>query len=422
MSRVRRAALLLLCAVPAPAAAQGLLAPVHDAATGYDENTGWYARIDEGAEARVRALIQYDAGLDAGGAGDDRGLTSFGVRRARLTVEARASRWLAFRVTPEFGGPRIQLEDAFADLSLGRALWLRVGRMRVPFGYERARLIIEQRFPERSLVSNLTANRDNGLMLTAAPGSGALEVTAGLFNGTADNTSSGSADVDDDKEGTLRVIAHLVRRRRAGAAQGVFLGVNGTAGTRAGRLEAAQVAAFRSSAGLTFLAPRAGAGGTVLADGGQQRLGLFGAAHLGPAGLVAEVNRSWQDVRLDAARAELGHTAWLVQGAWVLTGEPSQAGGVLPRRRFAPDAGALGALELMARVASLRVDDAAFPVYADPSASARRATAVGVGLAWYVSRLTKAQLAWETTSYRGGAAGGDRPADHQLLLRLQAML
>ena len=73
----------------------------------------------------------------------------------------------------------------------------------------------------------------------------------------------------------------------------------------------------------------------------------------------------------------------------------------------------------MARVQELTVDDAAFPKYADIKKSAKSADGWGVGLNWYLSRNVKASLDYETTSFEGGAAKGDRPDEQVVFTRVQ---
>jgi hypothetical protein len=73
-----------------------------------------------------------------------------------------------------------------------------------------------------------------------------------------------------------------------------------------------------------------------------------------------------------------------------------------------------------ARVAALNVGDNAFPVYADSTVAARGALEVGVGLNWYLTRQTKMQLAYENTTFRGGAKVGDRKTERYVQLRWQA--
>ena len=93
--------------------------------------------------------------------------------------------------------------------------------------------------------------------------------------------------------------------------------------------------------------------------------------------------------------------------------------GVTPKEPLDPAAGAWGALEVKARYTKLEVDEDAFPLFADPAASARTATTVGGGLTWTLTRNVRAYLDYEVTSVEGGAAAGDRRDEPAVLSRLQ---
>jgi phosphate-selective porin OprO/OprP len=164
------------------------------------------------------------------------------------------------------------------------------------------------------------------------------------------------------------------------------------------------------------------AAGTVVAGGRRTRGSAFATVHMGRFGLEGEVLRNEARVRRDLASADLTQTAFSLTGDFVVTGEPSTAGGPVPHHDFDPDLGHWGAVMLAARVSQLSVSESAFPVYADPARSARRATAWGVSAGWYITRLTRAQVAYEQTHFAGGAASGNRPTIRLLELRLQFVL
>ena len=105
----------------------------------------------------------------------------------------------------------------------------------------------------------------------------------------------------------------------------------------------------------------------------------------------------------------------------MISGESPANGVVTPRKPFDPATGGWGALEIAARVNALEVDGLAFAGgFADPTRSARKATAWGVGLNWYLTRNVKYQANYDHTTYEGGApAGGDRHTENALILRAQ---
>ena len=56
--------------------------------------------------------------------------------------------------------------------------------------------------------------------------------------------------------------------------------------------------------------------------------------------------------------------------------------------------------------------------FADPSASARQARAVGEGVNWWLNQNLRWMLDFERTSFEGGAANGaDRPDERALFRR-----
>jgi phosphate-selective porin OprO/OprP len=144
-----------------------------------------------------------------------------------------------------------------------------------------------------------------------------------------------------------------------------------------------------------------------------------GYYYTGPWGVLAEYAYSRQFVRRDAARDGIGTRGWQVATTYVLTGEAASYRGVTPARAFDASTGAWGALELVARVNELEVDDAAFPVFANPATAARRARAWAVGANWYLNRAVKVTADYEDTHFLGGGAEANRDAEHALLTRFQ---
>jgi phosphate-selective porin OprO/OprP len=118
--------------------------------------------------------------------------------------------------------------------------------------------------------------------------------------------------------------------------------------------------------------------------------------------------------------AELTNSAWSVTGSVLLTGEDATYGNVKPKNFFVPSSGKFGALQLVARVNRLDVDEDTFSGgYADPMRSVRQASAWGVGFNWIWNGNLKYVLDYEQTSFEGGAAAGDRPTEKSIQTRLQ---
>ena len=89
-------------------------------------------------------------------------------------------------------------------------------------------------------------------------------------------------------------------------------------------------------------------------------------------------------------------------------------------------AGTWGAVDINARVSQLTVDDEAYvgtsaTWLANPNASARKATDIGVSLNWYLNRNIKLQITYDQTSFEGGAPGGADQDDEKIFFtRFQA--
>jgi phosphate-selective porin OprO/OprP len=139
----------------------------------------------------------------------------------------------------------------------------------------------------------------------------------------------------------------------------------------------------------------------------------------GSLGLLGEYAISRQEVRRVATTTDLKHTAWQVTGSFFLTGEKASFTSAAPKHPFDPASHTFGALELVGRYSELSIDDAAFPLFANPASSARKAKAWAVGANWYLARAIKLVVDYEHTAFTGGAAGGDRRAEHFVVSRVQ---
>lgn len=364
-------------------------------------------------QLRLRTVIQMD--MPRLWIGDDQpGISTLGIRRARLTMDIVLHPRVSMRLMPEFSANGVvDLEDGFADVSFSRATWMRIGRFRTPYGQERATLIIDQFFPERSIAASLTSNRDQGLQVTHEINRGALELMGGVFNGVPDNASA-FVDANADKDVAARIIWRPRRRSVRGSAQGIVLGVNATRGRQASRAADLQTPGFRTPTGTTWFTYRTGTGGTT-ADGMRERVGGFAQLHEGRLSLNGEVLANQATLRRGASAQEVQTASFVALAGWSITDHPASQIGLTPQNGE-------GAWQLVARLAGVRIDADAFPTFADPATAPRQATEAAVGLNWFLQRQTKVQTAFETIRFRGGApAGGNRPTERYATVRFQVM-
>ncbi len=208
-----------------------------------------------------------------------------------------------------------------------------------------------------------------------------------------------------------------------GALRGLGFGVAGTIGDHAGTPRT-----YVTDGGQRFFTYLTGTGvqPNVVKDGDTWRVAPQGYYYWGPFGVFGEYVVSSQALRQAGGGAGAGsrssfrNTAWQVAASYFLTGEDNSFESVSPRKPFNPAAGAWGAWELTTRVGELDVDNAAFPVFANPAQSATKAFAWGAGLNWHLNRNVKLQFNYVNTDFDGGGANPLlAQREHLVLTRVQ---
>jgi phosphate-selective porin OprO and OprP len=415
----------ILAAMPAgPAAAQApspspstsqATAPVAVAGAG-----GFELRsADSAFRLRIRGYLHVDS-RSYGGDDDNRGIDTFGLRRARPIVEATFYKIFDFRIMTDFGGGTAVVQDAYLDARFAKVFNLRAGKQKPPLGQERLISATDILFIERALPTALVPNRDVGIQVygDVAPW---LTYQVGVFNGVIDG-GSGDVDTADSKDVVGRLLFSPFKTGGYERLQSLTIGIGGSAGKEVGTVAAPALAQLRSGGQLVWFRYRTDGTvpNTTVADGSRTRFTTHGQYYLGQLGLQAEYVVSRQEVRRAATADEIEQQAWQLTGSWVLTGETATGRAIAPRKVFDPGKGGWGAFEIVARANALTVDDAAFPVFANPDQAGRQATAAGVGLNWYLNRNVKIAADYELTRFDGGAAAGaDRPDEHALFTRFQ---
>jgi phosphate-selective porin OprO/OprP len=88
-------------------------------------------------------------------------------------------------------------------------------------------------------------------------------------------------------------------------------------------------------------------------------------------------------------------------------------------------AGRWGAWQVVGRYSELDIDPAAFPLFADPTSSAREAHEWSAGLNWYMNRNVRMNTSFSHTTFDGGGTGTSAPGsvtrrnENVLFTRLQ---
>lgn len=380
---------------------------------------GFNIKSADGAfQVKIRGYVQLDGRfwLDD----EERPATdTFLIRRARPIVEGTVFKIFDFRIMPDFGGGTTVLQDAYLDARFKPGFKLRAGKFKPPVGLERLQSGTDLLFVERAHPTSLVPNRDLGVQLHGDFANGGVNYAVGMFNGVLDG-GSGDADTNDSKDLAARLFFQPFLAG-GGPLKGLGVGIAATRGDQEGTAAAPALPVFRTPGQQTFFSYRADgtAAGTTIADGERFRLSPQGYFYSGPFGALAEYAVSRNEVRRGTVTEELEHKAWQVAGSWVLTGGEPSFRSVNPKKNFDPAAGTYGAFEIAARISRLEVDDAAFPIFANPASSASTAESWAVGFNWYFNRNIKWYLDYERTRFDGGAATGDREDESIVFTRFQ---
>ena len=382
------------------------------------ENGFSFASADTNFSVQLKGVLQVDSRTffqDAGTTGNDGIL----LRRARPILQGTVFRDFDFLFVPDFGGSGTpQIFDAYLNYRYSPELQLQVGKYKTPVGLEQLQADQNVLFNERALPTDLVPNRDLGFELHGDLLEGTISYAGGIFNGVGDGRNSSNVDIEDNKAFAGRVFFQPFKTTSIRPLQGLGLGVSGSIeamqGTNTTGLPNNTSGSLSTPGYLTvgqqqFFAYNP-TNRSVVADGGHWRLSPQGTYCYGPFGLLGEYVISDQQVALGGAgprqATRLQHTAWQIAANWVLTGEDSTFNGVVPRHPFNPGQGAWGAWQLAARYSQLDIDPAAFPLFANPTTSARAAHEWSVGLNWYLNRNIKVAASYSHTDFSGGGGTG----------------
>lgn len=376
---------------------------------------------------RVRGGLQADGRFFVG---DSVANDTFLLRRVRPILEGTVFGKFDYRLMADFASGVTQttanngsILDAYLNARLWPGFQIQAGKFKEPVGLERLQSWRNLLFVERGFPTQLVPNRDTGLMVHGGFGDNALYYQVGVFNGTTDGGSSDFDANDGDKDVAARLFAQPFKRSSVEALRGLGLGVAGTIGDHSGTPRT-----YVSDGAQRFFTYLTGTGTqpNVVNDGQTWRVTPQGYYYWGPFGVFAEYVLSSQELRQAGggvgagSRARFQNTAWQIAASFFLTGEHNSFEPVSPRKSFNPAAGDWGAWEITARVGELDLDNAAFPVFANPAQSATRAFSWGAGLNWHLNRNVKLQFNYVHTDFEGGDAN---PAlvqpEHLFLSRAQ---
>jgi phosphate-selective porin OprO/OprP len=375
---------------------------------------------DKAYQLKLRGCVQVDGRFYLDDE-DDKAADTFLLRRARAIFDATFGKSFEFRLIPDFGDGKAQLQDGYVDYKPTPLVGLRAGRTKVPFGLERLQSTADTLLNETALSTALTPNYDLGVLLQGSFATGVLDYAVGVFNGGPDGASVDS-DTNDAKDYVARLLLTPFRNTDIGLLSGLSVGIGATVGDQEGSATAPGLPTYKTSGQQTFFSYRTStnADDVAYADGERTRLApqlYYAAASLS---VLGEYILSEQDVANAKGSASLKNDGSQVAVTYVLTGERPSLRGVTPLLPFDPAKGNWGAFELVTRYSELNIDDDAFTgKFADAKKAAAGAQSTGFGLNWYLTRNAKFAINYEETTFDGGATDGDRPDEQVILTRLQ---
>ncbi len=353
------------------------------------DDTGFsFASADAANFIKLHGLVQGDSRWFSGDDGIANNDT-FVIRRARLIFEGGFDRIFSFLIVPEFGGGGTGTSNApvIYDANLGIAVTPDIkvvaGKFKSPIGLEMLQNDAVLLFNERSLATNLVPSRDVGIEVTGSPLGGAVNYTLGVLNGSADAAYTNNTDGDNNKDFVARLFLNPFVADTSSPLQYLGFGLAGSSGlqNKTGSL----TSGYKTDGQQTFFTYRS----TILPEGSDWRLAPQANYYYGPFSAEAEYTISSVTAFSGTSKAEVRNTAWQASVGYVLTGEKASYNGYTPKNNFNWEDGQWGAWEVGFRVAQLKIDDDAFPVFADPAASARAATSYGASVNWFLSKAIR---------------------------------
>lgn len=362
-------------------------------------------------EIRFTALGQIDhrAFVDDDGAFRD----GFVTRRLRPTVQGNLGRLVSFRFTPEFAGSTgtgdsASIVDAYFDLKFHKAASVRAGKQKGLLGLERLQSGGAISLTERGYVTELVPNRDLGVALYGELANSTANYAFGVFNGTADGRDVAQAD-DGLKELEGRVFFEPFKNEYS-AFKGLGFGIAGSFGAKDGAGNNF-ISRYRTPGQNQFFTYNEAG---VVASGKHTRYVPQAYFYRNSLGVLAEYAVSEQDLTRGGTERSVKNDGYNLVASYVLTGEDASYRGVKPASAYAIGADGWGAVELVARIGSLSIGDAAFTGtttgatanrLANSVSQASKAESYGAGVNWYLTQNAKLTADYNHTAFEGGGGG-----------------
>lgn len=382
-------------------------APESTPAIAFHRDGLWFSTADKSTHLQIHGYTQADNRMFSSNVHGEE-LDTFLFRRIRPLFEGTLFNAVDFRLMPDFGQNNPQIQEAFLELRSLPFAKLRVGKFKEPIGLEVLRTDRELIFAERSMASDLLPLRYLGAQIGGSIFSNSITYAAGYFNGSNDG-SNGNFQWVPGNEAATRLFFQPFVTTGISAIRNFGIGMAGSTGNQYGT-----IAALKTVAQSSFFKYSS----TTVANGQHDRISPQAYYYAGPIGILSEYVISSQDVLNKKIAGTVKNKAWQVTGSVMLSGEKNGYSGMTPRNTFEPTRGFrhLGAVELAVRHSQVRIDPAAFPLFASLKTAAQGAKEYGIGVNWYLNHFVKLTADWEHTSFRMALANLTPLASENVLM------
>jgi len=391
---------------------------------------------------RLGGLLQFDDRQFVNAGTTD--MSKFLIRRARPYVAGYFYDDWEYRFAPEFAlsSPNAQsyqttIADAFINYDTIDEIQVQAGKFTVPLGLEMLTPAAFIPFSERSLTSNLIPNRDIGVMIHGSLFSDKLSWAAMVGAGARNDTVQSGLDYGTGPVGYFRLFCQPFRDESEvpEELEGLHFGVGGNVGWQSqdnGVLTSNLFQNYSTDGGNTFLTFPSG----LTVQGEVWRISPQLYYRYGPLSLISEFTTEKQGVNtagiVNTSGGGLSNyqtTAWNIELDWVITGEPTSLGGVVPQHPLDFSTGEIGAWEISFRYDGLAAGANMFrPVNQGGLGISQTTSATGVNgaslaLNWYPNRIIRLGVTVEYNAFTGGGAPGTVVENNELgfITRLQLL-
>jgi phosphate-selective porin OprO and OprP len=382
------AALQIALAVPAAAQSARPVPQESSSDAPADEGHKWFVMEDRpslrlGDSLRVDLTSKVDLIIRSAPDVD----TDAHMEQRRIGVDGRLFEVIGFQVEREIGDDVQPWRDVFVELRKWRAMRVRAGRFKVPFGQERLTSVSDLDFVHRSMATQaLTPGRDTGVELNGRIRARTLTYQAGVFHHDGD-VSRGGTDAPAGRTVAARVVGTPFAWASSRAVQRVEVGVSMATGDVPEGLNGLRA---RTSNEYEAVAP-------VYVFGTRVRFAADAAFAQGPLSIKGEFlqardRRTRQGLGDEDLPDVVAH-GWYVNAASFVLGR-LKSNGTAPRTPLW--GGGIGAIQLAARIESLAFrsttpGEEPLPTPRAPTIRPNDIHALTLGVNWFPVRFIKLQ-------------------------------